>query len=474
MEEMNRVLLQFLLNKTTFPARHREAGAAFSWTNRERHNRGVRVSCDTTLFMMTIRGGSVQGIFISYRRDDTSAYSRLLYERLGQEFGQELVFMDVETIREPGADFVDAINAGVEKCTVLLALIGKDWLSCDSEGKRRLDDPEDFVRIEIASALKRDVLVIPVVVEAAKIPVADDLPEELKILARRQALKLSHEDWDYDIGKLIDALAKIPGFNRRNLNDGDSPPHQTPHRKGWSTGALAFTALAAVVAVLVVLGTLAINSDDSGGQDPEPNGDNNLAITTIPDPVIQPQIAPVKVYKPAYSEEVRTVQQSLVALDYNPGVIDGLMGNATVSAIRQFQSDAGHLVTGRVDATLRDQLYAEMKKRVESRIVKPTSPQPKVNLSGTWYDNFGGQFLFEQSGNSIHVSNMNLFTMQYSQIGSGRITGNKLSIRYQNLVASGTVIATLSADGQHLQGTDTPDGGNAVPNTWHYEHLPNY
>lgn len=414
----------------------------------------------------------MQGIFISYRRDDTSAYSRLLYERLAQEFGQNLVFMDVETIREPGTDFVDAINEGVDKCTVLLALIGKDWLSCDSDGKRRLDDPEDFVRIEIASALKRNVLVIPIVVQDAKIPIADDLPQELKILARRQALKLSHEDWDYDIGKLIDALAKIPGFERRKVDGGGGSPQPAPVRKGWSTGALAFTALAAVVLVLGGLVMLSMNSDE---MDPAPPPVvDNPPVPTFIDPEIQPRKIPVESKKPTYSGEVRTAQQNLEALDYDPGVIDGLMGNATVSAIREFQSDEGHIVTGRVDATLLTQLHAALKESAESGIVESTSQQPIGNLSGTWYDNFGNPYLFEQSGDNVRVSGMNIFTLEYSQIGSGSIAGNVLSLRYSSLGVSGTVIATLAADGQHLNGTDTIDGGASVSNSWHYEHLPRY
>ena len=414
----------------------------------------------------------MQGIFISYRRDDTSAYSRLLYERLAQEFGQNLVFMDVETIREPGTDFVDAINEGVDKCTVLLALIGKDWLSCDSDGKRRLDDPEDFVRIEIASALKRNVLVIPIVVQDAKIPIADDLPQELKILARRQALKLSHEDWDYDIGKLIDALAKIPGFERRKVDGGGGSPQPAPVRKGWSTGALAFTALAAVVLVLGGLVMLSMNSDE---MDPAPPPVvDNPPVPTFIDPEIQPRKIPVESKKPTYSGEVRTAQQNLEALDYDPGVIDGLMGNATVSAIREFQSDEGHIVTGRVDATLLTQLHAALKESAESGVVESTSQQPIGNLSGTWYDNFGNPYLFEQFGDKIRVSGMNIFTLEYSQIGSGDITGNELFLRYSNLGVSGTVNATLAADGQHLNGTDTVVGGVSVSNTWHYEHLPRY
>lgn len=410
------------------------------------------------------------GIFINYRRDDTSAYSRLLYDRLGQEFGQDLVFMDVEAIREPGADFVDAINEGVDKCTVLLALIGKNWLSTGGDGKRRLDDPEDFVRLEIASALKRNVRVVPVVVEGAKIPVADDLPEELKILARRQALTLSHEDWEYDIGKLIDALAKIPEFRDRKVGGGDGPLQPTPVRKGWSTGAMAFTALAAVVIVLVVFGTLIINGNEPGGKGPQQPISNVLLETAPTEPEIPPPEPPVENNKSAYSEEVRTAQQNLAALDYEPGIIDGLMGAATESAIREFQDDEGHPVTGRVNATLLAQLRSALQADKELSNTYQPAPKPNINLSGIWYDDSGTPFFMEHFGDVVRIGAMNVMN-QFEEIGNGRIEGNVITIRYNYYGDTGMVVATLSPDGRHLNGTDRGDDGTSELINLHHEHL---
>src|SRR5512145_1595281 len=104
--------------------------------------------------------------FISYRRDDAAGYAGRLHEALEDRLGKNEVFRDVDTL-EPGRDFIDAIEHRLRECRVFLALIGREWLdSRDSAGRRRLDQPHDFVRLEITTALARtDVLVIPVLIE---------------------------------------------------------------------------------------------------------------------------------------------------------------------------------------------------------------------------------------------------------------------------------------------------------------------
>jgi hypothetical protein len=125
-------------------------------------------------------------IFISYRRDDTSASAGRLYDRLLVCLPNNHIFIDVDL--DPGIDFVEAIETSVGSCDVLIAVIGKRWLtSSDDDGQRRLDNQEDFVRLEVATALKRNIRVIPVLVDGASIPRSSDLPDELKLLARRNA-----------------------------------------------------------------------------------------------------------------------------------------------------------------------------------------------------------------------------------------------------------------------------------------------
>jgi hypothetical protein len=150
----------------------------------------------------------MHGIFISYRREDAAGYAGRLYDRLAAHFGDERVFMDVEGI-EPGADFFEAIERAVGSCEALIVMIGNEWLATDSAGHRRLDDPADFVRLETATALARGIRVVPVLVDGAVMPRADQLPKELAPLTRRQAVELSHKQWDATTAELIRTLEKI-------------------------------------------------------------------------------------------------------------------------------------------------------------------------------------------------------------------------------------------------------------------------
>jgi hypothetical protein len=119
-------------------------------------------------------------IFINYRRGDDPGFAQALFGRLEQAFPADQLFMDVDNI-EPGLDFTRVLNEQVAECNILISVIGKGWLDAlDETGKRRLDNPADFVRIEIESALAQDKRVIPVLVGQAQMPRADQLPETMK------------------------------------------------------------------------------------------------------------------------------------------------------------------------------------------------------------------------------------------------------------------------------------------------------
>ena len=149
------------------------------------------------------------GVFISYRREDSGGFAGRIYDRLTSRLGRENVFFDVDTI-PPGRDFVDVLSERVGKCDALLAVIGKHWvLSANSENRRRLDDPQDFVRIEIEAALSRNVPVIPVLVDGAAMPHPKDLPDSLMTLIRRQAVEVSHARFESDAERLTEALSQI-------------------------------------------------------------------------------------------------------------------------------------------------------------------------------------------------------------------------------------------------------------------------
>src|SRR5271165_4894693 len=148
-------------------------------------------------------------IFISYRRDDASFPAGRIYDHLVTRFPQNQVFMDVDNL-DPGIDFVEAIEGSVGSCEVLVAVIGQRWLtSADEKGRRRLDNPNDFVRLEVATALKRGIRVIPVLVERALVPESDQLPDDLKALGRRNALEISHNRFNTDVARLVKAIEGV-------------------------------------------------------------------------------------------------------------------------------------------------------------------------------------------------------------------------------------------------------------------------
>jgi hypothetical protein len=148
------------------------------------------------------------GVFVSYRREDGGDAAGRLADRLAERFGAGRVFMDVDAI-EPGTDFAQAMIRAVEACDVLVAVIGPGWLAAANERGRRLDDPDDWVRMEVRTALTKGVLVIPVLVSSALMPSREDMPEDLAGLARRNALRVRHESFHADVGQLIAVIARV-------------------------------------------------------------------------------------------------------------------------------------------------------------------------------------------------------------------------------------------------------------------------
>ena len=150
----------------------------------------------------------VTKIFISYRRDDAAGYAGWLSGLLKQHFGNENVFIDVENI-EAGEDFVANIQQAVGSCDVLIAVIGREWLDVRKpDGTRRLDDPNDFLRLEVTTALDRDIRVIPALIHGATMPEEKALPAPLQPLARRNAIELSDAAFTHNVRRLIGAIER--------------------------------------------------------------------------------------------------------------------------------------------------------------------------------------------------------------------------------------------------------------------------
>jgi TIR domain len=208
----------------------------------------------------------MRAIFISYRREDAEGQAGRLFDDLARHFGEDTVFMDVAGI-EPGRDFRRVIDEHVASCDVLLAMIGKTWIdAADESGRRRLEDPMDFVRLETASALKRDIPVVPVLVHGAHMPRADQLPADLAELAYRNGVELTHARWDSDVQVLIKALSPYVQSLPKNAGRADTA---APAGRGAVGTSLPITPLtttrpAAKMAV-VVAGSVAALMITVGG-----------------------------------------------------------------------------------------------------------------------------------------------------------------------------------------------------------------
>lgn len=151
-------------------------------------------------------------IFISYRRDDSAGEAGRLADALEARFGKERVFRDVEDIRA-GEDFARVIDRALAQADTLLVVIGREWLTAGAAaGQRRLNDPQDFVRLEVESALAHGIRVLPVLMRGAVMPAAGELPESLQPLTRIQAHELSDSRWDYDVRRLIEILDSRSGW----------------------------------------------------------------------------------------------------------------------------------------------------------------------------------------------------------------------------------------------------------------------
>jgi hypothetical protein len=214
-------------------------------------------------------------VFVSYRREDSKYQARRIYDAFAAALPAGTVFMDVDSI-SPGADFIDSLEGWVEQCDVLLALIGPGWVnSLDPRtNQRRLDNPEDFVRIEIRGALSRRIPVVPVLLDAAQMPLEDELPDDMKTLRRRHAEFVDFRTFDVDVQRLFEKLRISEANRERQKAQAEIAPIQapasqtakeTPLRKSRAVlspanGAFAALAIAVLVALLAVRSYVGLSS----------------------------------------------------------------------------------------------------------------------------------------------------------------------------------------------------------------------
>ena len=209
-------------------------------------------------------------IFISYRRQDSAYPAGWLYDRLAEQYGSEKVFKDVDSI-ELGDDFVETITNAVGSCDILLALIGQEWLDiAGADGTRRLDDPDDFVRLEIQAALEREVLLIPILVDGATMPRGDQLPPSIAALVRRHALELSPHRFRADTERLLETMKRtLTDLNETQtlpVVPAETAPETPPEGPPTISRRTVLIAAAAVATVAVVIAiVMNLPSDDPEG-----------------------------------------------------------------------------------------------------------------------------------------------------------------------------------------------------------------
>lgn len=185
-------------------------------------------------------------VFISYRRDDAAGFSHAIHDRLIEHLPKDRVFMDVLGI-EPGTDFVKKLESTVDRCDVLLALIGKRWAGEGSDGKARIHDSEDWVHVEIAAAIRRGVRVIPVLLDGASMPAVERLPEDLRPLVRMNAVDVRTSRLDADVWDLTGSVMAALG---------DKWPPDEPGGKIYAVLAGSYALFAGALVLFVMLGSM--------------------------------------------------------------------------------------------------------------------------------------------------------------------------------------------------------------------------
>lgn len=212
------------------------------------------------------------GIFISYRRKDTEGEASRLTRDLAAALPGVPLFRDVEAI-SPGEDFAAALERALADCALMLVMVGPIWLEVtDNNGRRRLEDPKDWTRLEVAGALRRGIRVIPVLCRGAVLPSDADLPDDLDPLINRQAVQIDNNRWDYDVDRLIDSLARALNV-RRTTSAGasapDAPPSALTAVRNKTARVVRGTVIALAVLGGLVVASLVSESRNSESVDPD-------------------------------------------------------------------------------------------------------------------------------------------------------------------------------------------------------------
>lgn len=329
-------------------------------------------------------------IFISYRVQDTAADTGRFVDSLKQVFYEDQIFMDIEKL-EPGVDFTQAIANSLESCDVLFAVIGPEWAGpANQNGITRINQSNDWVRIELETALKRNIRLIPVLVRGASLPEQHELPASLHPLLNRQTYEISNKRWKYDTDQLVNFLMHL-GFQPKKRTIDTQTVQLPPQRSKSGLGKWVLYGLAAL-GVLVIVGLL-IELSESGNSGYNQNTGSD--------------------YSKPYSDAGKTNQ--VPAVDKTDKPISEPAGN--------------------------EQLVEE-----EPAVITK-------DVTGSWYDAPNQYYMhITQSGNTLELKSVNVGGLATGE-GVGTITGDKISFKVQlyNVgVISGT--ATVPKDNNSLNG----------------------
>lgn len=371
------------------------------------------------------------GIFINYRRDDARSEAGRLFDWLSQYFGKDQVFMDVSGSIEPGLEFDRVIENAVSCCEVLIVVIGKQWLTAvDEHGKRRLEEPNDFVRLEIAAALNRNIRVIPVLVEGAAMPEEDDLPEELRRLCKRQALELSDNRWEFDTKQLVKVLEKTGVKAEVSpaivFSEPVKPPPQVAKKTRWK----AVTGLVIGVLLMLSFNEVSVDKESSEG---------GLLFALV---ALGLSIA-------AFYDARPTAESGPQgrALPISGMVLAALMSLAFLGALdTPTPTDSA---TGPQPLSTTS-LPAPTPTPAVATLSVPSTPQD-IDISGSWRGT-DGIYMFQQSGSNVHVQLLNWDQVPIGQ-GTGAIAEDVITIGYvlqDN--TGGTARLQVSANGKQMSG----------------------
>lgn len=239
-------------------------------------------------------------IFISYRKEDSPWNSVALYQELSKHFPKDDIFKDFNTL-VPGVDYVEKIEKELDKCDALLVLISDKWLKIeDSKGNRRLDNANDFVRLEVATALSRNINVIPVLFDNAVLPLEDEIPDNIKMLARRQAIVIDKTHFESDVERLAEAI---------NSDKSVNPPKKS--------NVLKFSLFILVLLIMVFLGIKLLIPN----RDAYPDPGKSSADTARPSDANEQMIKEEEIPTPATPEVQNPTGKINISFTANPYTI---------------------------------------------------------------------------------------------------------------------------------------------------------